>query len=423
MRRAVLSLALACLGGCSRSGTGVELTIDAGGLTLDQLIVVAAYDNRSLSRTVAAPAGAALDLLAELPDESTRVRFDVTGLAGGLSIAHGASMVIDVTPHHIGNASIVLAASGGGADLGPVDGADLADLAGGGALWSHQHGTLPPGAGSLNGVWGSSGGDVYAVTSATGGVNLYRSIDHGAHWTGQLAGVSAVDLNGVGGTTASDVYLVGNGGLILHGSGTSWSAQSAPVTATTRLNGVYAVAPGDVYIAGSGNVVLHSPAGGGWIDQTAVGTTELRAVWGVPGRIWVVGSGGTILKSTGNATWSPDTSGTSAELRAIWGSSATDVWVVGDGVVLHFDGNSWAPAADGVPPGLSLRGLGGHVGGPLFAVGAGFTILRRDPTLWVAEPTGLPIDDPSADRLNAVFVPSAVEAFVGGDGATILHRP
>ena len=171
---------------------------------------------------------------------------------------------------------------------------------------------------------------------------------------------------------------------------------------------------------------MHSGAGGGWVTQTVVGTTELRGLWGVAGHLWAIGSAGTILKSTGNGSWSAETSGTPNELRAIFGTGATDVWVVGDGVVLHSDGGgSWAAASDGVPTDVSLRALGGRPGGPVWAVGSAWTVLRRDigASVWVAEPTGVPVDDPAGDTLEALFATSLADVFAGGAGQTLLHRP
>jgi hypothetical protein len=412
-----LLLAVALLAGCTQSGTGVELLIETGGITLDELDISAQYGGRTIKKVVGVAAGTTLDLLAQLPDESTMVTFTVDALASGQPVAHGASMQIAVTAHHIVTTTITLLA-GGGDGFAPSDlaGADLVANVG----WTHQQGALPPGAGAINGIWGSSGSDVYAAATATGGVNLYRSIDHGAHWNGQLAG-AAVNLNGVGGTSSSDVYLVGDNATILHGGGTSWTPGSPPISSTIRLNAVWALAPGDVYVVGSSNTVLHS-SGASWIDQTAITGTELRGVWGVTGKIWAVGSGGVILKSDG-VSWSNDVSNTGAELRAIWGSSASDVWAVGDGTVMHYDGVMWSAALDGVPAGESLHGVGGRIGGPLFAVGAGWLIVRRDASAWAVEPTGLPVDDPAGDVLGAVFVPSAAEAFAGGAGLTLLHRP
>jgi len=413
MKRAlVLLLALA---GCTQNGTGVELLIDAGGITLDQLQISADYDGHPHTQTVAVAATSSLDVIAQLPDESTTVSFEVLAFDAGVEVGHGSAKDIAVTPHHLSQATIPLV-SGSSTD-GFAPSGDLA-----GVLWSHQKGALPPSAGAIRGIWASSGTDVYAVGTNTNSANVFHSSDHGATWTPQLAMGVTVDLNAVGGSSSSDVYLVGDNGTILHGSGTTWSTMNSPA-GTARLLAIWAIAPMDLYIAGAGNTVMHN-GGSGWVTQTVVGTTELRGVWGVAGHIWAVGSGGTILKSTGNGNWAAETSGTPNELRAIFGTSATDVWVVGDGVVLHSDGGgTWTAAADGVPADVNLRAIGGRPGGPVWAVGNAWTIVRRDTSAWVVEPTGLTVDDLAGDTLQAIYAPSAAEVFAGGAGQTILHRP
>jgi hypothetical protein len=419
MTRALLfALALA---GCTREGTGVELLIEAGGLTLDSLQIRATYDSHDVTQTVSVVATSSLDVIAQLPDESTTVTFEVIASDGGVQVGHGmTSQPIAVTPHHLSQAMISLVP-------GTTDGfsppSDLAgDLAG--VLWTHQQGALPPSTGAIRGIWASSGTDVYAVGTNTGGANTFHSSDHGATWSPQRAMGLAVDLNAVSGTSSSDVYLVGDNGTILHGSGTTWATQTCPA-GSVRLLSIWAISAGDIYIAGGSNSIMHSAGGGSWILQTPVdATVELRGVWGVAGNIWAIGSGGKILKSTGTATWTPETSGTPNELRAIFGTSATDVWVVGDSVVLHSDGGgTWTPAADGVPTDVSLRAIGGRPSGPVWAVGNAWTIVRRDPSAWVVEPTGLTVDDQAGDTLQAIFAPSASEVFAGGAGQTILHRP
>ena len=416
MKRALLLLL--ALAGCTQSGTGVELFIDAGGLTVDRLQIAATYDARTVTHTVDIVGSATLDVIAQLPDESTTVSFVVVGFDAGQEVGRGMATGIDVTPHHLAQASVTLMGpSGTDGFTGPPD------LADGGVLWTHQQGALPPSTGTIRGLWASSGTDVYAVGTATTGTNVFHSSNHGANWTSQLAG-GTVDLNAVGGTSSSDVYLVGDNATILHGSGTTWSPQTNPA-GTVRLLAVWAISAADIYIAGAGNTIMHSGGSGSWVTQTAVGTTELRGVWGVAGHIWAVGSAGTILKSTGT-NWTAETSGTPAELRAVFGTSATDVWVVGDGVVLHSDGGgTWTAAADGVPMDVNLRAIGGRPGGPVWAVGNAWTIVRRDTgaAAWVVEPTGLPVDDLAGDTLQAIYASSLADVFAAGAGQTILHRP
>ncbi|HEX9103873.1 MAG TPA: hypothetical protein VF997_16795, partial [Polyangia bacterium] len=181
MRRAlVLFVALA---GCTRQGTGVELFIDAGGLTLDRLDLAATYDNRTVTHTVDVVATSTLDVIAQLPDESTTVTFDVTAFAAGQPVGHGASQPIAVTAHRLAQATITLVPGAGGDGFTPPP-----DLVDGGALWSHQQGALPPSTGTIRGLWASSGTDVYAVGTATANTNVFHSSNHGASWSPQLAG-------------------------------------------------------------------------------------------------------------------------------------------------------------------------------------------------------------------------------------------
>ncbi len=418
MRRALLVATVALAAACTQQGTGVELFIEAGGLSLDSLQISATYDGRTVMHTVGIAATSTLDLIAQLPDESTSVIFDVKGFSAGQQVGEGGAGPIAVTAHHLSQAMITLVAGGGGDGFGGPP-----DLVDGGALWTHQQGALPPSAGAIRGIWGSSGGDVYAVGTATNGANVFHTTNHGASWSPQLANGMSIDLNAVGGTSSTDVYLLGDNATILHGSGTSFLPQTNPALGNTRLLAIWAIGS-VVYVAGSNNTILIN-SGSGWVSAPlSAGSTELRGIWGVSGHLWAVGSAGTILKSTGGQ-WTTDTSNTTNELRGIFGTSATDVWVVGDSVVLHYDGNSWSPAADGVPAGVSLRAIGGLPAGPVWAVGNAWTVVRRDSgaAAWVVEPTGVPVDDLAGDTLQAIWGASLADVYAGGAGQTILHRP
>jgi hypothetical protein len=415
MRRGAI-VALIALGACSQNGTGVELTVEPNGIVLDELSIVAEYDGRQVPADVHPPGNQALVMIAQLPDESTTVTFDVTARDAGQIVGHGVSDPIAVTPHHLSTAVVMLAPSSGDGGTNVDGGGD----SGVSIVWNQVNGVTPPAGPTITSIWGSSGGDVYATTSSTT-ANLLHSTDHGATWPGQLAG-SAVALNGVGGSSPTDVYLAGDNATLLKGAGTSWTLQTLPgVPSTTRLIGVFAIAPGDVYVTGSDNVILHLVAGS-WIWQTPMGTTVLTSVWGISGNIWAVGSGGVILHSTGNGSWTPDTSNTVANLTAVFGTGPTDVWAAGSGVVMHSSGNgSWSAASDGVPGGVTVAGLGGVPSGPIWGVGSSWTILQRGPTMWMVEPSGITVDSPSSDLLTSVFAASATEVFAGGAGLVILR--
>jgi hypothetical protein len=68
----------------------------------------------------------------------------------------------------------------------------------------------------------------------------------------------------------------------------------------------------------------------------------LQGLWAIASNdVFAVGSGGHIDHFNGTA-WSPMTSPTTAHLFDVWGNSASNVYAVGEGGILHFDGSSWS---------------------------------------------------------------------------------
>jgi hypothetical protein len=105
---------------------------------------------------------------------------------------------------------------------------------------------------NLFGVWGSSASDVWAV----GQFGTALRYD-GSAWSSVARG-TLNDLNSVWGSSASDVWAVGGLGTIVHWDGLAWSAAESGTT--TRLTGVWASSTGDVWVVGQGGAILrHRP--------------------------------------------------------------------------------------------------------------------------------------------------------------------
>ncbi|MCX5990868.1 MAG: PKD domain-containing protein [Chloroflexi bacterium] len=222
-------------------------------------------------------------------------------------------------------------------------------------------------------------------------------------------------LNAVWGSSASDVYAVGNGGTILHYNGTSWSAQ---VSGTTNdLLGVwgyrYSLIPmitvEEVYAVGSNGTVLVSRSSNGfrWTAQsgTDVGT-DLRAVWGIltlvpwPTKhysvdVYAVGLQRnvdgpwyyTILHSNGSSWSAQNPPGSQLQGRnldeglwGVWGSSTNDIYAVGyehgqPEIILHSsDGTSWTSCSSSTV--AWLYDVWGSSDSDVYAVGSSGTILH-----------------------------------------------
>lgn len=201
---------------------------------------------------------------------------------------------------------------------------------------------------NLVSVWGSSAKDIYAV--GDGGVILHSS--DGKTWQKQNSGTTS-PLNSVFGTGASDVYVVGYGKTILHTSdgGKTWTPQKNIRNSNGDLlvpgvqdqpdilSGVWASGVNDVYVAGSAGKMLHSvDRGATWVVQTVENEVEsFSGVWGPSANeVYAVGTHFALIRSTDHGEhWEKfgvDSNGNplvNNDLGTVWGSSAINVYFVG----------------------------------------------------------------------------------------------
>ncbi|MFL5385501.1 MAG: hypothetical protein ACJ8GN_23510 [Longimicrobiaceae bacterium] len=102
------------------------------------------------------------------------------------------------------------------------------------------------------------------------------------------------------------------------------------------------------------------------------------------------------------------------DFRGVWAASPHDVFAVGNGVVLHFDGNYWRAMDAG---GADLNGVWGLGGTNVYAVGSAGTVLHWTGGAWVPE---FDVDLGTAD-LRSVWGFSANDVWVVGDSGRIAH--
>jgi hypothetical protein len=225
-----------------------------------------------------------------------------------------------------------------------VDGNDLTDLWGSGAgdsltmyatasagyvahftggAWSAEDLGTP----NHEGIGGSGPEALYAVS--WGGIYHWD----GVSWTFERAPDDA-KLNAVY-AVGDEAIAVGEGGAIVHrASDGTWSAMDSGVTAA--LHGVAGSSMSDVWAVGDDGVVLHY-TGAGWEASDAGVTAPLWAVFvPAPDSVFVVGNNGTAITFDGTA-WSALPTGVVNNLYAIHGVSATNMWAVGNtGVAIQY---------------------------------------------------------------------------------------
>ena len=163
-------------------------------------------------------------------------------------------------------------------------------------------------------------------------------------------------LWGVWGSSATDVWAVGDFGTIIHWNGIAWSASSSGVSEVFSAERVGQQRRRRLGGRGCGRDLAL-----GWrhlvglyecLHQGALPPVGKRARYDV----WAVGENGTILHWDGTA-WSASASGTTSALWGVWGSGPSDVYAVGDtttgeATVLHWNGAAWSTVstpADGYP--------------------------------------------------------------------------
>jgi hypothetical protein len=169
--------------------------------------------------------------------------------------------------------------------------------------------------GTVLGIWGSSPTDVWMVVDNSEAVS---------HERGQT----------LHGTARGEDAASGGDPLV-------WTAVDSQSTVTLRA--VWGSSASDVWSVGDFGTIRHlTPADTRWQPIASPTTARLRALWGSgPNDIWVVGDVGTILHwdgSTFEASTAQLPIGTKPDLWGVWGSGPNDVWIVGDGIALHYTG-------------------------------------------------------------------------------------
>ncbi len=186
------------------------------------------------------------------------------------------------------------------------------------------------------------------ITSATSafavGWNMFLARWNGAQWIVDTppAGTPATRiLQGVWSDGPKNAWAVGNLSTIVRYDGSSWtvvSDQTRPIALADGYNAVWGIGS-DVWAVGEASIV-HCKAPTACAVESSTGGT-LYGVWGSSSsNIFAVGAGGRILKYNGSS-WSAMNSPTNRALARVAGSGPSDVWAVGDSVLIHYDGTSW----------------------------------------------------------------------------------
>lgn len=273
---------------------------------------------------------------------------------------------------------------GFGANLNGVWGASYADVwaVGDGGTILHFDGTAwyrlpPPTSEPLVAVHGSGHDDVWAIGP--------RSALHwnGTAWSG-VAGVPSIldSFRTVHAVAKNDVWIGGNNQKLLHYDGVSWQAFfDAPGGYANDIYSIVGFAPNDVW-AGGERVLLHWD-GNTWKEQPYLyfDLPQCRDLWGFgPNDLFVACMRAPYhWNGTAWTEFAPTAVNTSASV--VVASSKDDVWLFSQLGMYRWDGTTWSEdtAARGEP----IRDAWLDASGNGFAVGVGGRILTREGANWV----------------------------------------
>ncbi|MBI5502703.1 MAG: hypothetical protein HY907_20825 [Deltaproteobacteria bacterium] len=215
------------------------------------------------------------------------------------------------------------------------------------------------------GVWASASGDAWVADPPDSGSSsdlwhwdgsTWRPVDHPAG--------SPVAFWG---SSPSDVWVAAYG--IQHWDGIAWTVVPGPygLSFSGFLQSVWGFAPDDVWVGGSGewvefcgdcwNVpgIFHwdglawSQAWGDWWprDSSVVDIWGASSddVWAIKRDVLDEAWASTLLHGNGSEWWPDDVELGEIHASALGGASPDDVWVVGGGGAVHWDGVTWSRAA------------------------------------------------------------------------------
>jgi len=156
---------------------------------------------------------------------------------------------------------------------------------------------------------------------------------------------------GLWGPSTNELWLIGDNrpygpqiamvlrGTRAGGANVDWTQVDSKATAILR--GIWGSSANDVWVVGDTGTIRHFGPNATEAEIVESRTrSNLNAVWGSgPNDIWIVGDNGTILHFDGTS-WSESVAAFSVgqkkpHLYGVWGSGSDDVWIVGNDIALH----------------------------------------------------------------------------------------
>lgn len=240
-------------------------------------------------------------------------------------------------------------------------------------------------------------------------------VDEDGDWRLELAWIDA-DLYGLWGTSANQIYAVGERGRILLNAGNGWTQQSSGTKATLRA--IAGRAADEIFVVGEDDTVLQFD-GAGWEQLPGVPEDDFRAAATAPGQpLYVAGEVDTYRYEEG--AWLVEAHPALKELKALAVSQSGVVAAVGmfGRLFVKVPGGEWTAIA--TPTQQHLRGVWlSDDGQEIVAVGHGGTVLAGAAT----GPVQLVPLSTTYDLFAVHGGPDGTVRIVGDYGQAVTRRP
>ena len=192
-------------------------------------------------------------------------------------------------------------------------------------------------------LWESDSGSLYAIGGQ--GVRLHR--DKSGVWSDQT-GDSHIRFADVWGVSDQHVFAVGYGwneelvvrGVIHHFDGSRWTAMQSATYGS--LYGIWGSSAENVFAVGDYGTIVHFD-GSAWTPMASWTDEDLRYVNGTSDRdVFAVGRRGHVFHYDGNG-WRQVADGIleTGSLESVAGDSLNNIYAVNASNLFHFDGQQW----------------------------------------------------------------------------------
>jgi len=254
------------------------------------------------------------------------------------------------------------------------------------------------------------------------------------HWNGvewsQVSSPTTADLRAVYMHNSTEGWAVGLSGAIIHWNGVEWTIVSSGVTKNLLdIAGTF-LGPSYYVVGVDGTLLWWNKTAEEWQPQSVPTSEDLRGItmahymiwipFPPPGHLeivrdgWAVGNGGTILRWDGS--WSSVTSPTAAQLNDVCRISSNDAWAVGaNWIMLHWNGAEWSIVSTPKSGYGYFNAIDMVSATDGWAMGYGGTIIHWDGTAWSE------VSSPTTNVLNAVCMINATDGWAVGLSGTIIR--